>query len=141
MYVPLFSTDFSRFTVNPAITGSIVCFSHKLFRASAKADETEGSLFQFCLGTVLLFLIFFAFKGFHLQVFDILHQTEVPKSLKGLPFQVFWHYETISKFSFFVFFSNFVLFPEGLLHFFDILQQTGFSKSSNGPLFYNVKKT
>ena len=48
------------------------------------------------------FSIFFAFKGSHLQVFfDILQQTKVPKSPKGLPFYVFRHYETVFSFSVF----------------------------------------
>ena len=45
--VPLFSTDFIRFTVNPAVTGSSPCFNQKLFRAFAKADETEWSVPSF----------------------------------------------------------------------------------------------
>ena len=38
-----FLVDFTRFTVNPAVTGSSPCFSQKRFRAFAEADETEGS--------------------------------------------------------------------------------------------------
>ena len=64
-YVPLFSTDFTRFTVNPAVTGSSPCFSQKLFRAFAKADETEGPLFQLQLFSALcdFFRIFLPSKG------------------------------------------------------------------------------
>ena len=43
VYVPLCSTTFTLFTVNPAVTGSSPCFSQNLFRVFAKADETEGS--------------------------------------------------------------------------------------------------
>ena len=88
MYVPLFSTDFIRITVNPAVTGSSPCLNQKLFRSFAKADETEGSPLSIFFGTVRLFFDFFAFKGSsHLQVFfDILQQTKVPRSPKGLPF-------------------------------------------------------
>ena len=60
VYVPLFSTDFIRFTVNPAVTGSSPCFSQKLFRfrAFAKADETEGSPRPIFFGTVGFFFEF-----------------------------------------------------------------------------------
>ena len=47
VYIPLFSTDFNRFTGNPAVTGSSPCFSQKLYRAFAKTDETEGSPLSF----------------------------------------------------------------------------------------------
>ena len=47
VYVPLFSTEITRFTVKPAVTGSSPCFSQKVFRAFAEADETEGSRLSF----------------------------------------------------------------------------------------------
>ena len=100
VYVPLFSTDFTRFTVNPATTGSSPCFSQKLFRAFAKADETEG--FPLSIFSALCDF-FLPSKGLTFKFFfDILQQTKVPKSPKGLPFQVFRHYETVqnSHFSF-----------------------------------------
>ena len=59
----LFSTEFTRFTVNPAVTGSSPCFSQKLFRAFVKADETEGSPLSILFGTVRLFSIFLPSKG------------------------------------------------------------------------------
>ena len=49
-HLTLFSTDFTRFTVNPAVTGSSPCFSQILFR---------GPLFQFFVDTVRLFFRFF----------------------------------------------------------------------------------
>ena len=66
-----FLVDFTRFTVNPAVTGSSPCFSQKRFQAFAEADETEGSPLPIFFGTVRLFFHFFAFKGTHLQVFLI----------------------------------------------------------------------
>ena len=66
------------------------------------------------------------------KFFDILQQTEVSKSPKGPPFLVFRHCETVSKFSFFVFSKVFSKkFPNFFIvsNFFDILQQTGFSKN------------
>ena len=64
VYVPLFSTDFNQLTGNQAVTGSSPCFSQKRFRAFAKADETEGSLFHFFFGTLRLFCeVFFPSKG------------------------------------------------------------------------------
>ena len=90
---------------------------------------------------------FFAFKGSHLQVsFDILQQTKVPKSPKGLPFYVFRHYETVQNSHFSFFFrklkkSTFFCLqrvPFDIL-LFDILQQTGLSKSPKGPRFYRFK--
>ena len=71
---------------------------------------------------------------------DILQQTEASKSPKSLTFQVFRHYETskILIFRFSNFFSEFSNFFECLQRaIFDILQQNGFSKSRNGPPFYN----
>ena len=103
MYVPLFtdftrsrvlvSTVFTRFTVNPAVTGSYPCFSQKLFRAFF-FDTVR--LFQFFFDTVRLF-DFFTFKGPFKFFFDILQQSKVPKSPKGLPFYVFRHYETVQN--------------------------------------------
>ena len=49
------------------------------------------------------FSIFFVYKGSPFKFFDILQQIEVSKSPNGLPFQVFRHYETGSKFLFFDF--------------------------------------
>ena len=60
VYVPLFSTDFTRFTANPAVTDSSPCFSQKLFRAFAKADQTEGSPLSIFFGTMRLFFHFFS---------------------------------------------------------------------------------
>ena len=77
------------------------------------------------------------------RFFDILQQTEVSKSPKGPPLSSFRHCETVSKFSFFVFskvfFKKISEFFYCLLQFFDILQQTGFSKSWKGPSFYKFK--
>ena len=76
VYVPRFSTDFTRFTVNPAVTGLSPCFSQKLFRAFVKADETEGPLFQFFFGTLRLFCLRSVLPSSFL---NILQQTKVPK--------------------------------------------------------------
>ena len=100
----------TRFTVNPAVTGSSPCFSQKLFRAILSALCDSFNFF----GTVPLFLeIFLSPKGYTpFKFFDILQQTEVSKSPKGPPFLVFRNYETVSKMSFFVFFSK--IFPKKL---------------------------
>ena len=97
-------------------------------------------------GTVRLFFDFFAFKGSRLQVFfDILQQTKVPKSPKGLPFYVFRHFETVQNSHFCVFFqklkkmSNFFVSKGSPFNLFDILQQTGFSKNPKGPAFTGLK--
>ena len=107
VYVPLFSIDFTRFTGNPAVTGSSPCFSQKPFRAFAKADETEGSPLSIFFRHCATFFDFFSSKGSHLQdFFDILQQTKVPNSPKGLPFYVFRHYETVQNSHFSFFFSK-----------------------------------
>ena len=62
VYVPLFSTDFTRFTVNPAVTGSSPCFSQKLFRAFTKAEETEGSPLSIFFSTVRFFFRIFSLQ-------------------------------------------------------------------------------
>ena len=70
-------------------------------------------MFEFFFGTVRLFFeIFFVSEGSPFKVFDILQQIEDSKSPKGLPFQVFRHYETGSKFLFFDF-SFFSKKPKG----------------------------
>ena len=93
----------TRFTVNPAVTGSSPCFSQKLFRA-------------IFFGTVRLFQFFSALCDFFSKffcrqrvppsnVFDILQQTEVSKSPKGPPFQFFGTMRLFQK-SHFSFFSE-----------------------------------
>ena len=85
VYVPLFNTDFTRFTVNPAVTGSSRCFSQKLFRAFAKADETEGPPLSNFFRHSATFRIFLPSKGPTFKFFEILQQTKVPKRPKGSP--------------------------------------------------------
>ena len=90
------------------------------------------------------------FDFFYLQMvppssfFDILQQTKVPKSPKGLHFYVFRHYETVKNSHFSFCFENlknrnFLSSKDPPFNLFDILQQTGFSKSSKGPLFTGLK--
>ena len=78
VYVPLFST---RFTVNPAATGSCPCFRQKL---SGRDWRVPSSNFFF--GTVWLFFNFFVSKGSPLQFFDILQPSGFSKSPKGPSF-------------------------------------------------------
>ena len=90
MYVPLFSTDFTLFTVNPAVTGSSPCFSQKIFRAFAKADETEGSPLSIFFGTVRLFFLFFAFKRSHIRFFlKYCSKLKCQKAQRVSPFKYF----------------------------------------------------
>ena len=102
----------TRFTVNPAVTGSSPCFSQKLFRAIFSALCDSFNLFRHCATLIFFrhcatfFRNFFVAKGSPLKFFDILQQTEVSKNLKG-PSLVFRHYEADSKTSFFVFFRKF----------------------------------
>ena len=100
----LVSTVFIRFTVNSAVTGSSACFSQKLFRAifSALCDH-----FNFFRHSTTSFFNFLPSKGPTFKFFfDILQQTKVPKSPKGLPFYVFRHYETVQNSHFSFFFEN-----------------------------------
>ena len=112
------SVVFTRFTVNPAVTGSSPCFSQKLFRAIFFGTVRLSIFF----GSLRLFFDFFTFKVSPSCFFDILKQTKVPKSPKGLPFYVFRHYETVqnSQFSFcfknFLKKSNFFVFKGSHLH-------------------------
>ena len=134
--------DSTRFTVNPAVTGSSPCFSQKLFRAIFIFFFGTVRLPVF-FGTVRLFFDFFAFKGSQLQFFsDILQQTKVPKSPKGLSFYVFRHYETVQNSYFFRNLQNFrILFVSKGFPFnlFDILHQSGFSKARRVPLLTSLK--
>ena len=75
-----------------------------------KRKRLKGPLFQLFFGTVRFFSkLFLPSKGPPSSFFDILQQTKGPKSPKGVYFQVLRHYETVSKFSFFVFFEFFCL--------------------------------
>ena len=76
----------TRFTVNPAVTGSSPCFSQKLFRAIFFGTVR---LFQFFRHCATFFSNFFVAKGSPFKFFDILQQTEVSKSRKGPPFNKF----------------------------------------------------
>ena len=79
---------------------------------------------------------------FFIRFFYILQQTKVPKSPKGLPFHVFRHYETVQNSHFRFFFSKineFFVSKGSPFNLFDILQQTGFSKSPKGPPFTGLK--
>ena len=101
----LFSTDLTRFTMNPAVTGSSPCFSQKLFRAFSKADETEGSplsiFFRHCA-------TFFAFKGSHLQVFLIFcSELNCQKARRVSRFKYFGTMRPFKLLIFRFFFENF----------------------------------
>ena len=113
VYVPLFRTDFNRFTGS-----SSPCFSQKLFRAFAKADETEGSPFSI-FSTLQLFSIFFAFKGSPFKFFDILQQTEL---LKSPSVYILKYFRPIRLFQIktliFLFFSNNFFVTKGPLQLF-----------------------
>ena len=67
----------TRFTVNPAVTGSSPCFSQKLFRAIFLALCDFFSK------------IFLSPKGPPFKFFDILQQTGFSESRKGPPFNKF----------------------------------------------------
>ena len=140
MYVPLFidftrsrvlvCTVFTRFTANPAVTGSSPCLSQKLFRA-------------IFLGTVRLFFeVFLAFKGSHLQVFLIF--CSKLKCQKAQRVSLFMYFGTVRLFKILIFrfFSKMKKILENFLspksppfNLFDILQHTGFSKTRRVPLF------
>ena len=113
VYVPLFSTDFARFTVNSAVTGSSPCFGQKLFRAFAEAGETEGSPLSIFLALCDFFSNFLPSKGPTSKFFDILQQTKVPKSPKGLPFMYFGTMRLFKILFFVFFFSKIFLSPKG----------------------------
>ena len=100
----LVSTFFTRFTMNPAVTGSSPCFSQKLFRAIFFGTVRLSHFFR---SSATFFAIFLTIKGSHLQVFfEILQQTKVPKSPKRLHFYVIRHNETVQNFHFSFCFEN-----------------------------------
>ena len=76
----------TRFTVNPAVTGSSPCFSQKLFRAIFFGTVR---LFQFFRHCATFFRIFFVSKGSPFKFLDVLQQTEVSKTPKGSPLSSF----------------------------------------------------
>ena len=81
-------------------------------------------------------------KGPLFNFFDILQQTEASKGPKGPPFLVFGTVRLFQN-SYFPFFRKFFQCLQRVMsppfNFFDILQQTGFSKSRKGPPFYKFK--
>ena len=106
-HVPLF-TDFTlahmySSVVNPAVTGSSPCFSQKLFRASFFGTVRHFQFFRHC---AIFFRKFFLSSKGSPSSFLIFCSKLVSKSPKSRPFLVFRHYETVSKISFFVFFSK-----------------------------------
>ena len=87
------------------IVQRVLPFSYSIFIVRYKTGRDHRvpplSFFRHC--ATFFPKIFFVSKGSPFNFFDILQQTEVSKSPKGLPFQVFRHYETGSKFLFFDF--------------------------------------
>ena len=80
-------------------------FVYSIFNVRYKTGRTTGSPFDFFSALCDFFSIFLSPKGPPFKIFDILQQTEDSKSPKGLPFLLFRHYETVSEFSFSVFFE------------------------------------
>ena len=76
----------TRFTVNPAVTGSSPCFSQKLCRAIFFGTVR---LFQFFRHCATFFEIFLSPKSSPFKFFDILQQTGFSKSRNGPPFNKF----------------------------------------------------
>ena len=107
-------------------------FVYSIFNVRYKTGRDYRVPLWIFFGTVRLFFEFsFVAKRSPLQVFWYFAANWSFKKPKGSPLSSFRHCETVPKFSFFVFskvFSKkFRIFFYCLLHFFDILQQTGFS--------------
>ena len=122
----------------------VLALARNFFEHLRKRTRLKDSFFQF-FSALCDFRIFLHSKGPTFKFFWYFAANKVSNSPKGLPFYVFRHYETIrnSHFSFFSkvkkirkFLSQRVRPPFNL---FDILQQTGFSKSSKGPPFTGLK--
>ena len=137
--VPLFSTDFTRSTVNPAVTGSSPCFSQTLFRAFAKAERLKGPLFQF-FSPLCDFSIFFCLQRVPpSSFFDIFQQTKVPKSPKGPSFKYFGTTRLFKILIFRFFFKNFLkignfLSPKAPYYFLIFCNKPDFKKARRVPL-------
>ena len=107
VYVPLFtdftrsrvlvSTVFTRFKVNPAVTGSSPCLSQKPFRTFF-FGTVRLSIFWHC---ATFFRIFFAFKVSHLQVFVIF--CSKLKCQKAPRLSLFMYFGTMRRFKIFIF--------------------------------------
>ena len=118
--------------VNPAVTGSSPCLSQKLFRA-------------IFFGTVRLFSNFFRLERVPpSSFFDILQQTKVPKSPKGL----FMYFGTMGLFKILIFrfffrklkkYFEFFLFLKGPLQFIWYFATNWIFKKSEGSRFYRFK--
>ena len=119
---------------------------YSIFNVRYKTGRTTGSPFDFFSALCDFFSIFLSPKGPPFKIFDILQQTEDSKSPKGLPFLLFRHYETVSKFSFSVFFRNyfkkffecFLMSPKGPSSFF--CNKLDFQKVERAPPF-TISKT
>ena len=121
LHVQLFSTDFNRFTRNPVVTGSSSCLSQKLFRAFAKADESEWFPFS------IFFLHCATFFGFlpsrvPFNCFLILcNKLDFQKTQRASSFTFFG---TMRLFQFVIFrlkFGFFSIYPE--IYFFSLLSE------------------
>ena len=128
----------TRFTVNPAVTGSSPCFSQKLssnfFSALCDSFNVFSALCDF-------FSKFFCRQRIPSSSFLIFRsKLKFQKAQRVSPFQFFGTMRLFQKSHFSFFFSK--IFPKKIiffkclqrvpLNFFDILQQTGFSKSRKG---------
>ena len=120
---------------------SALCDSFNFFRHCATL-----SIF---FGTATFFSIFFVAKGSPLQVFWYFAANWSFKKPKGSPYLVFRQYETVSKVSFFVFFSK--IFPKKFLYFLNVSKgspstflifcnRLDFQKVERVPLLTNFKK-
>ena len=118
-------------------------FVYSIFNVKYKTGRDHRVPPLIFFGTVRLFYEFFLSpKGPPFKFFDILRQTEVSKSSKGPPFLVFGTVR-LSQNSHFLFFFRKIFSKKFRIflmsQFFDILQQTGFSKSRKGPPFTSLK--
>ena len=84
VYVPLFTTDFNRFTGNPRVRAPAL--ARNFFEHLRKRTRLKGPLLNF-FGIVRLFSeFFFAFKESPFDFFNIFQQTGFSKSPKVLNF-------------------------------------------------------
>ena len=136
----------TRFTVNPAVTGSSPCFSQKPFRPIS-FDTVR--LFQFFSALCDFFSNFFCRQRVLPSSFLIFCNKLKFQKAQRVPLSSFSALLDCFKNLIFRFFSK--IFPNFFkyflnvskgspLNFFDILQQTGFSKSRKGPPFNKLKK-
>ena len=141
VYVPLFSTDFTRSRVR------VLALARNFFEHLRKRTRLKGLLFQFFSALCDCFFDFYCLQRVPPSSFLIFRsRLKCQKAQRVFPFKYFGTMRLFKIFNFRFFLqkkikknSIFFVSERSLFKFFDILQKTGFSKTPKGPPFTGLK--